>query len=715
MGVPVVIPQGENPITSAIKYAGDSMRSSIQLMNQARQVQAQMDANRITAGKSLLEHQWNMFDSLSKELGPEVAWDKTRMGFASAYKFLGMDDTNVADFESAMTSGPISIQGMKILAINRYMQGNGSFSNQPAGDFSNAAKQQTAEAVKQSQEQASAKSASTETTTTSPGTLQKTYDEWTVIKPTPPVAAAGGKPVFNQEAAGPLSTIAGIGDESTLKYASDLQAAIAATKDPTEKANLQAELQRLQPQLVDIQKRQTAVKTDLTGPKMTSGTPSTGPRGTVGPTFITPAGGGGTGSSSAGNAPMTWEKTTKGVKLIGPMPQDVATPEAKATWISNYSQQLVQSGLPIGIAGMFSEAAATIPPTTRTSKTPSVTLPEVTVTASSLTPPVEAGPKPPSFPAAPPAGFVTNIKPYMDDSKTASDATLFNGYKSFYEYWAKTQAGIDMQGSGARVGANLANYINSLPSFSDRVSDTMTRNYVASFDPSGKGNVAAGLQRMMASFNVDQINAESTAKNAEANMIQAKAQAAGEAALDKPFTIWDTQGVPGADLLVGKWVNLREYGQLVQITGDYIRSMAASGVGGSAESTTYLQADKYVQEEDAKMWTDSMKTAKNDTAQAGVFFEKTRTERLARVDSYFASKKVVDAYNKKMGWKGVASGKDIPMVNSYLFGLVKIPIGSLKSSGEVVIPEPQPQDQTAGTMGVDTEAMKKAKEAMRVK
>ena len=111
MAAPIVIPAKTNPINDAIQYAGNSIKQAISLMQATKQLQVMEDANRVDAGKKLVDTAWNMFNTLANGdgttpgVGGLAAFGQTRDLFASAFKALGMDDINIGNFAQNMSTG----------------------------------------------------------------------------------------------------------------------------------------------------------------------------------------------------------------------------------------------------------------------------------------------------------------------------------------------------------------------------------------------------------------------------------------------------------------------------------------------------------------------------------------------------------------------------------------------------------------------------------
>ena len=631
MAAPIVIPQGENPINNALQYAGKAIRDSIGLMNQAKQIQVMQEQNRVEAGKALLANNWNMFESLSKDLGPELAWEHTRNGFDATFEILGMPATNRMEFQRAMTSGPVSVQGMRILSLNRLTKG--TFADQPAGEWVAAQEAQATAIAKASAESQAATPAEGGTTSTA-GKAAISWDDWISVAPDKPVPGKPSAPTSTKPALQPPSA----GDVNAIG------AAVAAKK-----------------QVTDV----------LTNPPIV-----TPPK----PSPYQP-----------GSSPMTgqlFQKVEKTTTLIGPAMQfkDAADREAFVkTRTLEYSQT---GGMGPASARILAEAAADIKPIVTTTKGAPASKP-----VSPAAPPLTYDSRPPNWkPGLEATPAWRTIKPAMDPTGTLDTETVKKGYKGFYEYWTRDVAGINTPETDARVGKAVSEYINATPSLADRFGPEQSRNYIASFDPSGKGDFAAGAKRFQDSFNLPQFEAETGRQNANTSTRD-------ERAMNDPNlgVIWRSQD-PITKQWNGQKVSIRQAQVLVQQADVFMRGMAAQGEGNKLEGEIYTNARKNIEARDAEFMAIANKEA-NDFDRAKKFnaLQQTYLESTSG-SSYKRDRAIADAYEKSWGFVPMeGKGKELNYYFRGPLGHNWFALSSTASPISVMVPPDAAQDQTSGT------------------
>jgi hypothetical protein len=568
MAAPIVIPAKTNPINDAIQYAGNSIKQAISLMQATKQLQVMEDANRLDAGKKLIDTAWNMFNSLANGsgdtpgVGPLEAFKQTKDIFANGMKALGMDDTSIANFAFNMSTGAASYADLRQRSLQYLIDGGGSYRNLPADPFNGT--QQASDTTAKPAEGTPAPAATAPTVTAGTKTV-------TVDVPAPAIA----NPDYSQAKASEILDIALNEFSKGYKTASstkDVQQLKLNTLDTYGK-ELQAEHDAGRMTQADYDKAHKALEQGTIGSMWATANPVR--------TWSTP-------SNNAVSSPSitTGETIKKNFTITGPMPNEIDTVDKKEKWFQNQKAAYEDMGAPHETASFLASSAIMLAPVVTPGKAaPAPAKGTSSTNASAGTQPaivatLQSGrPLTPQFPTKPPATFA-EVKPYVADASVPDDKA-YPAFKNYYEWWAKTVAGVEFKGSDIRLSKGISDYLRSLPSLAERVTPDMANQFIAA---------QGGPDKFMASLNT-------AATNAEANLINAKANAADVAGKNAPFFVWnfkDSNGKPikGFESITGKALNPTQLGVALTALGQLIEVQKNSD---TAFKATYETAQKMAQ------------------------------------------------------------------------------------------------------------------------
>jgi len=135
---PNVIQGKENPVISALKYANDGIKQSLQLMQNAKQLGIQEKEANYTKNLALLTNIQRNYELRSAEVGPLAAWDEQRDLMGSVYSALGMDPAAIAAHAKAMAEAPYSQSDYQNAVLNSMSAGKTDLSNMTPDDITKA-------------------------------------------------------------------------------------------------------------------------------------------------------------------------------------------------------------------------------------------------------------------------------------------------------------------------------------------------------------------------------------------------------------------------------------------------------------------------------------------------------------------------------------------------------------------------------------------------
>ncbi len=123
---PTVIQGKENPLVSALKYANDQIKSSLQLMQNAKQLKLVEQEQQATKQINIFNGLTKMYNDAVGTLGPITAFEQYGDLLGGVMSSMGMSDASIGAWKKGMATAPFASQDITTKLLNDAITGKGS-------------------------------------------------------------------------------------------------------------------------------------------------------------------------------------------------------------------------------------------------------------------------------------------------------------------------------------------------------------------------------------------------------------------------------------------------------------------------------------------------------------------------------------------------------------------------------------------------------------